>query len=477
MRGRKVGRAAEDLLEARDGLRRLTEVSLGQPEVVLRLHVLGRHGERRGKLRHGLRGAALLTEHEAEIAVREEVPRGHGERVLEERPTIAPIGRLDASLGDARADGEHGGSSEDDLAMGHALEQVPCAPADDHEQADQGQIRVMIGHRLSADPHDADDRNEGAEVPEPAGGDVRPRANEVDRERGDRDEHGGSADHRADVEGFRIGIEARQRHRPERLGRIRDVGRHRVGESLPERSRRERHDQSGPALRDEREGARHGRERQEGELLDDRALHRHGARDAAERPPIEQEQHAGQRDEHRLRHQPERQAQAHRHVRHQTRTPRVAGVGPHGEHPKGPAQDVLPFRDLGDRLHVQRMHAEERGDEGAPPGTVRHRDQRQKQQYGVRRVQDEIRQVMPVRVETEQLVVEHVRPPGERMPVAGVGGRQRPAQACEPLPNVGILAHVLRVVVQDEGVVPDVGEGGERHHDQQRRDDHRAQIR
>ena len=49
--------------------------------------------------------------------------------------------------------------------------------------------------------------------------------------------------------------------------------------------------------------------------------------------------------------------------------------------------------------------------------------------HSVRRVEDDVHQMMPAGVQAEELAVEHVRKPGERMPVARMKMGKGPDQA------------------------------------------------
>ncbi len=77
-------------------------------------------------------------------------------------------------------------------------------------------------------------------------------------------------------------------------------------------------------------------------------------------------------------------------------------------------------------------------------------------QQRVRQVQQQIRGVMPRRIEPEQVAIEHVRDPCDRMPVAQFRAAQRPDQpvAVQPETNPRILRHVFRIVVIHELASP-----------------------
>jgi len=83
------------------------------------------------------------------------------------------------------------------------------------------------------------------------------------------------------------------------------------------------------------------------------------------------------------------------------------------------------------------------------------------EQEGVGCVQADAHEVVPAAPEPEELHVGHVGEPGERVPVGGVEGGERPCQAAprEALADDGIFCDVDGVVEEDEIVVGDGGEG------------------
>jgi hypothetical protein len=62
-------------------------------------------------------------------------------------------------------------------------------------------------------------------------------------------------------------------------------------------------------------------------------------------------------------------------------------------------------------------------------------------------------EVVAGRFETEDLAIQHVRNPGERVPVAGVYALECPQRILQTLPNVGITRHIFRFILSDEIVV------------------------
>ena len=92
---------------------------------------------------------------------------------------------------------------------------------------------------------------------------------------------------------------------------------------------------------------------------------------------------------------------------------------------------VFAFRGPCDRLHVQRMQREQRRhdrtrpDTASPARTAGCATQKPKNQHDIRTMEQRIHEQMPARVQAEQLTVDHVRDPGQRMPVRGVKTGER----------------------------------------------------
>ena len=181
--------------------------------------------------------------------------------------------------------------------------------------------------------------------------------------------------------------------------------------------------------RDDGDGERESRERGEpiaSAFQDSRASGLRSESYPSEWPEVEQQEDGRERDEHGLRQQPEREAS-----RAKPRRPRdgrrawrtQARIESEEEEP---GEHVLPLGHPGHGLEPERVESEERASEG---GGRRRHAQREKSEHdepGVRGVQEDARQVVPPRVQPEELDVGHVRDPGERVPVVDVHGRQRP---------------------------------------------------
>ena len=75
---------------------------------------------------------------------------------------------------------------------------------------------------------------------------------------------------------------------------------------------------------------------------------------------------------------------------------------------------------------MQRVEREKRSDQSAAPRSLRHAAKSDKEKRGVRRVQQDVNQMMPAGPEPKDLAIDHVRDPGEGMPVAGRKRCERP---------------------------------------------------
>src|SRR5579864_6807407 len=101
------------------------------------------------------------------------------------------------------------------------------------------------------------------------------------------------------------------------------------------------------------------------------------------------------------------------------------------------------------------MPREESRDKRAPPCRARHSQKKPKNQQRVNCVEKNAGQVMSTRVESKQLDIQRVRNPGERMPVAGVAGRERPGgtMPVQSILDSRVAEDVGPVVVIDEAVM------------------------
>jgi len=73
-------------------------------------------------------------------------------------------------------------------------------------------------------------------------------------------------------------------------------------------------------------------------------------------------------------------------------------------------------------------------------------------------VQQQIREVIAARIQTEELVIQHERQPRHRMPEAGLCARHRPFQVFQgqPLADLNVIGHIDVVVVKNEVIMLNV---------------------
>ena len=357
------------------------------------------------------------------------------------------------------------------------LDAVGDGPHDGDEDADQRNVRVAVGVRLHSHLHDADHGHQHAQIPEPAG-------EQIGRRRAERSTSGGGdeqeeardrASGQIDVRRHRI--EHAELRRPQRHPEVAQVRERRVREALGQRQVRERLHR--PRLRAERDHARREGQREqrrllERELAEPRELGAHSGarrRAAPERPVIEQQQHEGQRHQHRLGHQAERIEPQHARVAPCAPPLEPARVGADREQEEERAQHVLARGDPGDRLDVQRVEGEQRRHDRAARRAAGQARQQQEQDDGVRGVKGDVHQVERSRRHAPELGVEQVREQRQRMPVVehrlGEGpGDSGPAQ---PLADIGMLQQVCEIVIVDELEGPDLREDDPHRRHQQRR--------
>ena len=93
------------------------------------------------------------------------------------------------------------------------------------------------------------------------------------------------------------------------------------------------------------------------------------------------------------------------------------------------AQHIFAFGNPRDGFHMQRMPGKQRGDKRGRPQRARQAPEQRQQQNHVGGVKQDVDDVMCAGVETEQFAIQHVRQPGQRMPIAGVAAAERPPQS------------------------------------------------
>src|SRR5438046_3004829 len=101
------------------------------------------------------------------------------------------------------------------------------------------------------------------------------------------------------------------------------------------------------------------------------------------------------------------------------------------------------------------MDSEECGDKRARPEGTRRAPQKNEKQDRIGGVQQDIDEDVPAGVETEELDVDHMRDPGERMPVRRVhrGGGPGDVRDRQSAVDVIVLDHVVGIIEADEWVM------------------------
>ncbi len=118
---------------------------------------------------------------------------------------------------------------------------------------------------------------------------------------------------------------------------------------------------------------------------------------------------------------------------------------------------VLRSRDPGHRLDINGMHGKQCRHHKAPPGIARRAPQHPEEQHRVQRMQQHAGLVMSGGILVVHLEIQRVRQPGDRVPVAGVVGDERPGHGVpgQAVLDVDVLGDVDVVVVIDEGMALD----------------------
>ena len=143
----------------------------------------------------------------------------------------------------------------------------------------------------------------------------------------------------------------------------------------------------------------------------------------------------------------------------------VAEIGVKREKKEERAEDVFALGDPGDGFDAERVEREEGGDEQAAPVGAGEAAQPCEEQKRTGDVEEDVDEMRAGGARAEEGVVELVREPRDRVPVARVTGGERPADAGsgQTVEDAGIFGDVVRIVIRDEVVMTDgkEEEGGE----------------
>ena len=188
----------------------------------------------------------------------------------------------------------------------------------------------------------------------------------------------------------------------------------------------------------------------------------------AQGPVIQEQKDKRQGDQHGLGHESQREKTENGQVPPVPRAFDVEDVRPHGEQPEQGGQDILPFGHPGHGLHVEGMQREERRHESARPEGLGHAAEDEKKEEGVGDVKKNVHQVMPPRIQSQKLDIQHVGKPRHGMPIGRMAGGQCPFQAFHRKSrlDMGVFGYVQVIIVIDELMGSHLPEDGQGHNGQ-----------
>src|SRR5690242_7388404 len=101
---------------------------------------------------------------------------------------------------------------------------------------------------------------------------------------------------------------------------------------------------------------------------------------------------------------------------------------------------------------MERMNREQRRHESAPPQSAGHFPKNKKEKNNGESVKSDVAEMMSGGFQPVKLTIEHVRDPGERMPIGRVSLSERPTNPGQAYPtaNLRIFVDVVVVIVIDE---------------------------
>jgi len=113
---------------------------------------------------------------------------------------------------------------------------------------------------------------------------------------------------------------------------------------------------------------------------------------------------------------------------------------------------------------MKRMERKQSGDKCAFPELACYFIQNKKQQKRVCNMKQEIYKMMRTGIHSEQLTVQHVRYPCQRMPVGGVKGGTRPNEVVrrQSFLNMKVISDIFSVIKKDEVKIFNIPESKKR---------------
>src|ERR1035437_2209509 len=118
---------------------------------------------------------------------------------------------------------------------------------------------------------------------------------------------------------------------------------------------------------------------------------------------------------------------------------------------------------------MERVDSKEEGDESASPSRRGQAPENQEDQDGIGGMNEQAAEVVPPGVQTKYLAVQHVRQPGERVPVAHFRAAKGPlhARPGEASAHVAVVGDIEVVIVIDEVIAQSREEHPEHDQEQQ----------
>jgi hypothetical protein len=131
---------------------------------------------------------------------------------------------------------------------------------------------------------------------------------------------------------------------------------------------------------------------------------------------------------------------------------RIAAVGEEREEEKEGAQEILAFGDPGYGFDAERVPGEQCDNECAPPDRARQSVKQDKKQSTIDAMKQDVDEVMCSGIQAEELAIEHVGQPGDRVPIKRMSIDERPNDS--PPGQTGadswIVEDVIVIVVLNE---------------------------
>ena len=101
---------------------------------------------------------------------------------------------------------------------------------------------------------------------------------------------------------------------------------------------------------------------------------------------------------------------------------------------------------------MQRMDCKQDCHNPTAPHLARHPSEQKEYQQAIDQVEKYTGHMMPAWTHSEEFNIQHVRQPGNRVPIAGTGRPEGPDDAffAQPLTHIGILCHIFIIVITDK---------------------------